>query len=187
MAGRNKRIATRYARALLQVAIERELEEVLCNDMQLIASTVGNNNELKRLLENPVVKNHTKIKVFNAIFEKHVSPLAISFFDIVIEKRREDILPSLAEEYIELYKEHAGITKATVVTPVPISESLRQLLITKLKSFTQNRIELEETVNPRLIGGYRLQVDDYRYDCSIEEKLKNLSKEFEKNIYEKEY
>lgn len=187
MARINKRITSRYSKALLDVAIEQGIGETIQKDMGLVHEVVLASDELRKLLRNKVVKNYRKRKVMQAIFASKINKLSMAFVDLVIEKRHEDILTFIIDEYQEAYKTYLGIQTAYVSTPEPITESLRKILIKKLMDFTGKDIDLKEETDSKLLGGYLLQVGDYRYDASLQERFKLLSREFEKNIYEKEF
>ena len=99
----NKLVAQRYAKALIDLAIERnQLEEVKA-DIDFIRQTLT--PEFANVLLSPVISDHKKSQIFKAIFENRVTPLTFSFFDLVFSKRREWILREIAEEFFEKYRE----------------------------------------------------------------------------------
>lgn len=187
MERQNKRIASRYARALLEVAIESNVLDLVYDDMMLINQVIQDSDELRIMFKNKVIKNYKKNKIVEAIFSSKVSVLSMSFIRLLIDKNHETIMNSIIMEFFEHYRNHKGIKSAYVETMLPLSADSREALLKKLAAYTGKKIELHEKINPELIGGYRLRLDDYLYDCSLDEKLKILSKEFEKNIYEKGY
>jgi F-type H+-transporting ATPase subunit delta len=187
MARINKRITSRYSKALLDIAIEQGIGEIVHTDMVLIDEVVLASDELRKLLRNKVVKTYRKKKIMQAIFTAKVNKLSMAFIDLIIEKRHEDILVAIIAEYQEAYKTHLGIQTAYVTTPGTLTDPIRNMLIKKLMDFTGKKIDLKEDSDDKLIGGYLLEVGDYRFDASLQEKFRLLSREFEKNIYEKGY
>src|SRR5690606_1117347 len=100
------------------------------------------------------------------------------FFEIISRKNRELILPLIAEEFHTLYNEYKGIVKAKVVTTFPLDEKLRAKFKAVVKERFGKEVELEESVDESLIGGYILTVGDRQIDESLNSKLKELKLEF---------
>jgi F-type H+-transporting ATPase subunit delta len=187
MARINKRITSRYSKALLDVSIEQGISADINKDMMLIAGVLMSNEDLRKLLRNSVVKNYRKKKIMHLVFSSKIHKLSLAFIDLVIDKHHEDILSAIIMEYGEAYMAFQGIKTAYVKTASPLTDALRKVIRAKLTAFSGKKIELVEDIDPKLLGGYLLQIGDFRYDCSLEEKFRLLSSKFEKNIYQKGY
>ncbi|GAB3824126.1 ATP synthase F1 subunit delta [Pontibacter rugosus] len=177
------RVASRYAKSLLELAIERnELEQVNA-DMQLFSKVVSQNRDFQLLLENPIVKSDKKLAVINAIFQGKVQELTLSFFNLVARKNRESALEAVAKSFQDQYKVEKGIQTAEVISAVPLSPALRDELGQRLVAETGKRIELVERVDPSLIGGFVLRVGDKQIDSSVKNSLRKLKNNFKDNPY----
>ena len=181
------RVASRYAKSLIELAIEKGVLEEVHNDMQLFATTVRSNRELLLLIKNPIVKNDIKLNVLKGIFGAKVSPMTMEFFKIVSRKNREPYLLAVADEFEARYRIQKGIVKAEVVTAFPITEEMRKDFEAIVVRLTSKKPELVERIDKSIIGGYILRVGDQQIDESIQSKLDELKSQFKRNPYVKEF
>jgi len=185
---RDIKVASRYAKSLLKISIEKDAIEALHNDMVLVNDVCINNPDLALLLKSPIVKSGKKKIVMDAIFGAHLSEISSTFISLIITKKREGILSDIASSFIEIYKIHKNIKSATVSSAVPLSKEQKEAIIAILNASKETEsVDLTEVVDPSLIGGMILRVGDKQIDESIKRKLANLEIEFEKNDYIKEF
>ena|SRR5687768_10167561 len=115
------RIASRYAKSLIDLAIEQgKLERVLEDMTGFVNAT--KNLDLMLLLKSPLVKPDKKEKVMDALFKDKIDPLTHSFIQIIIRKGREAQLPEIAEEFLNQYRENKGISIVNITSAEPLSE-----------------------------------------------------------------
>ena len=182
------RIASRYAKSIIDLAAERgELEEVL-SDMQGMQEAVKN-RDLYLLFKSPIIKSDKKRAVFNAIFDGKISKLSSEFFNIIMRKGREQFIPEIATDFIRQYKENSHITTIQLTTAHEIDQSILDGIETKLlaSNVTDKKVEIENKVDESIVGGYILEIGDKLYDDSVKGKLDKLKKAFSKNEYEKAF
>ena len=180
----NPRLASRYAKSLIDLAIETgQLEQVFA-DMQLLQQICKGNRDFVNLLRSPVVKGDTKIKVVKAITTGKISELTDSFITLLIRKTRESSLPEISTAFISQYKQHKNIHTVSLTTAAAISDTVRNSIIEQVKKASGfDKIELEEKVNEDIIGGFVLQMGDKLVDASIAYDLKAIAKQFENNDF----
>jgi len=177
------RVASRYAKSLIELAQEKGVLEQVNEDMHMFSGIVSQNRDLKLLLRNPIVKSDKKLAVINAIFKGKVNDLTLAFFNIVARKNRESLLEPIAAQFAVQYNVLKGITKASVTTATPLTPALRNELGQRLVAQTGQRIELEERIDPSLIGGFVLRVGDQQIDSSVKYSLNKLKNKFKDNSY----
>lgn len=177
------RVASRYAKSLLELAQEKGILEKVYADMQYFTRTLDANRDLHLVLGNPIVKHDKKLAILNAVFGKDVSELTLAFFRIITQKNREAILESVAREFVTQYNEVKGIQKASVTTAVPLTPELRASFQKKVEAHTGKTVELQEIVNPAVIGGYVLRIGDQQIDDSIRTNVQKLKNNFKENPY----
>ncbi len=178
------RIATRYAKSLMDLAIEQNQLEAVYADMKWMSDVCKQNRDFVNMLRSPIIKADAKQKIVAAITDKNIGNLTASFNKLVISKGREPILPEIASAFIDSYKQYKGIHTLHLTTASPISDATRQSLVDQVKkSAGFQQIELHEKVDPSLIGGFVLQVGDKLVDVSIAYDLKNIAKQFESNDF----
>ncbi|HEX8314635.1 MAG TPA: ATP synthase F1 subunit delta [Flavisolibacter sp.] len=180
----NPRVASRYAKSVLDLAIEKGQLEQVYGDMQYLQQLTKQSREFLNLLRSPVVKADTKINVINAVTAGKVSPMTTSFIHLMTTKAREAVLPEIVTSFINQYKEYKGIKTVKLTTAVPVSDALKAEIIAQVKkSGGFDNLELQEVVDPNIIGGFVLQADDKLIDASVAYDLKNISRQFENNDF----
>ena len=180
----NKLVAQRYAKALIDLAIERnQLEEVKA-DIDFIRQSLT--PEFTNVLLSPVIGDHKKSQIFKAIFQNKVTPLTFSFFDLVFSKRREWILREIAEEFFEKYRELRGIEIIEITTAVEISDELKSNIRSRFQNlprFQGKTVEVKAKVDESILGGFIAQSHDILFDASIKNDLQYIGKQFLENLY----
>ncbi|GJM27419.1 MAG: F0F1 ATP synthase subunit delta [Cyclobacteriaceae bacterium] len=173
------RVASRYAKSLLTLAKETSLLDELHNDMQLFLSVCQENRDFVLMLKNPVINNHKKASILKKMFKGKVHAATITFFEIITRKHREMLLPAMAEEFHNQYNLLHDIGMAKVATVFELDEPLRQEFKSLVAHYSGNsKVELEEEVDPDLIGGYLLKLEGKQVDQSLNGMLKELSLKF---------
>lgn len=179
------RVATRYAKSLLDLAVEKGFLKDIHADMQLFSSIVEKNHSLELMLKNPIINEDKKRKILHEIFKKKVQTITITFFDIILRKNRARYLPAIAASFDSMYNQHQGIEKAMITTPFPLNDTLRREFEKTVAKITGKKVLLTEKVDPSIIGGYILKIGDRQLDESVNGKLKALSYEFKEEGYTK--
>jgi len=180
----NPRLATRYAKSLIDLSIEKgQLEEVYA-DMQWLQSVCKSNRDFVNLLKSPVITGDKKIKVLGAVSGDRFNKITMAFSALLVKKGRESNLPEIAGAFISQYKEHKKIHTVKLTTATPLSSELRNAIIAQVKKTGGfENIELEEKVDKNIIGGFVLQVGDKLVDASISYDLKAIARQFENNDF----
>lgn len=182
------RVASRYVKSLLSLAVEQNAVEAVHNDMKLFADTCDKSRDLVNMLNSPIIKHDKKLAILTKIFQGKVHALTMAIMEIITRKNREPLLPAIASEFHNAYNEFKGIGKATITASLPLDAALRaevEGIVKKLSN--RKQIELEERVDKDLIGGFILNVGDQQIDASIKNKLKSLKVKFSENPYIKEF
>ena len=180
----NPRVASRYAKSLLDLAVEKGQLEQVYNDVQYLQQLTKESREFLNILRSPVVKADTKLKVVKAVTAGKISDLTFSFISLLINKTREAVLPEVITSFIQQYKEHKNIHIVKLTTAVPVSEEIKQRIIEQVRKTSDiQNIELETVVKPDIIGGFVLQTGDKLVDASISYDLKAVSRQFENNDF----
>lgn len=172
------RVAYRYAKALIELAQEKNVLEQVHTDMQFFVQTIDNNRPLYLMLQSPIVPHAKKFNVMRDLFQSRLHPITFSIFEIITRKNREEVLYSVAKAFHELYNRYKNIHVAHVTTTFPLDDSLRTQFRQMAGETLGKKIELEEKIDPSLIGGFILRVGDKQIDQSIKSKLQKLEQEF---------
>jgi F-type H+-transporting ATPase subunit delta len=180
-------LSKRYAQAVFELSVEYKNTDKVAKDLELIKSVLEENRQLRKILENPVLDDTKKAGLLIKIFGKHIDKLTSGFLHLISRKGRASYLLSICYAFNEIYKDYKNIVSAELITAIKADKEIRETIISKLKQITEKDIELNETVDEDIIGGFVIKLGDYEYNASIANQLKRLEKEFSKNLFVKQF
>jgi len=180
----NPRLASRYAKSVLDLAIERGQLETVYADMQYLQQLIKASPDFLALLRSPVVPADKKQRVIESVTNGNVSDATATFVRLITSKARENELPEIITAFISQYKASKNIHTVTLTTASPVSEEVKSAIIDQVRK-TSNLvdIELQTIVDPNIIGGFVLQTGDKLVDASISYELLQISRQFENNDF----
>ena len=170
---RGTRAALRYAKAMLSYAQESKAAEAVANDMYSLISLLQENNEVQTMLENPILPVAEKEAVLKELFSQ-ASPETFKLFSLLAAKNRLAILAVIGEKYVRLYAQTQGKVTAIVTSAIGLTPSLKQAVLEKAKGLTKENVQLENKIDPGIIGGFILKIGDLQYDASVSHQLKSI-------------
>jgi F-type H+-transporting ATPase subunit delta len=118
--------------------------------------------------------------VYLYIFSKHICPLTLSFFKLIFVKGRSIAIAEILEAFAEMFRKKKGIQVVQMTTALALSDELKQSILktlTGIEMLKGKTIELKEKVDPSIVGGMVLQIEDKLFDASIAGKLGKLKQE----------
>lgn len=174
------RAALRYAKAAVQKAIEDGKLDTLAKDMDVVYNTVQNNRDLEAVLQSPVVNTDLKHNVLQAVFAQ-CSESGKKFLRLIAQNNRAHHLDGIALKVKELYQEHLGNVEAIATTAVPITPELEKDILAKVATLTDKKVTLVNKVDPEIIGGFILRLDDVQLNASVAHQLNTLKQNLRSN------
>lgn len=177
------RVASRYAKSLLGLAVEKNALEETFKDMETISTTLEGSRELVLLLKSPILKADKKQSVLDKVFAGQLTELTANFIQIIVRKGREYLIQEIAGEFVMQYRTHKSITTATVTSAVKLDDELKQRVLKLINNENTGEVIIKEVIDPNLIGGFVVRIGDQQVDASLARRINNLKKEFNKNEY----
>ncbi len=177
------RAALRYAKAILNFAIEQKKEVQVNEDMLLVAKTIEDSKDLQLLLSSPILKNDLKKATLKGIFDKKILNISYGLIDLLIDNKRLNILGEVAKKYTVIFDALKGKEVAKVTSAVPLTAALKKQVLAKVKEITNKEASIENIVDTDIIGGFILRIGDVQYDASIANKLQVLKRQFDNQSY----
>lgn len=176
-----KRIASRYAKSIIDLAVERGELAIIKEDFEGLKESFKN-RDLYLLTKSPIIKGSQKKDIFKAIFQGKVNDLTLNFIDVMINKGRESFLPEVVNEFFEQYRTKMGILSVKMTTAVPADDALLQSAKAKIlnSGISAQQVEIQNIVNPDILGGFQLEYDGKVYDASVATHLRNLKQNLRK-------
>ncbi len=138
--------------------------------------------EVKELLKSPIVVPSKKNQILSAILKGNVEILTLSLIDLVVKNGRESFIPAIARVFMHETMKYNGITESVLTTAVKVDSNIRKQITSLITKVFGTKVELKETINTEIIGGFILKVDDNYIDASIRNKLRKIEKELKSTI-----
>ena len=170
------KIAEPYAEALLELATSKNSLKETTNDMNIVSQFLANSSDLKRFLDNPLITREAKKNVLKDVLGEQISATSLTFVMLLVDRGRIAFLDSVAQKFLELSYKKESIEIAKVTSSVQLSGQQQKDLAEKLKVMTgAKQIKLALRVDPKLIGGFTVEVGSKLIDTSIRGQLKQIS------------
>ena len=167
-------LAVRYAKALYEYALENNVAKEVYELSRTVLGSFAANASLSKTIEDPLLGKKEKLSLMmasagltNASGDEKVSAVAENFFKLLITNKRESYLVSSVRYFQLIYRKENNIGTAKIKTAVPLEEPMEKRILQRASDILGKSGELETVVDPEIIGGFILDVDDYRIDASV--------------------
>jgi F-type H+-transporting ATPase subunit delta len=180
----NPRLASRYAKSIIDLSIEKDQFEKVYADMQYLDLLLKASHDLIVMLRSPVIPADKKNRIITSIVSGNINKMTEAFIQLLVSKGREGFLPEIITSFINQYKQKKNIHTVKLTTATELSESVKNTIIARVKKTSDmQNIEVETKVDPAIIGGFVLQTGDKLVDASVSYELKEIEREFENNDF----
>jgi len=167
-------LARRYAKALFSLGKEDGKNEGYSEALNAIAELYADES-IANALVNPLYPLEARQKVMAKIAEAAgADTILTNFLNLLVEKKRAGILPDIAHEMQVMVDEAQNISHASVISAIELDEGLKEKIQQTLEKITGNKVILEASVDPSIIGGIIAKVGDLVLDGSIKTQLNGL-------------
>jgi|SRR5690625_3339181 len=167
-------VAKRYADALFQYAIENDKAEQFVSQLSVILDVFQENEKSLQFLSHPRVDEVKKMQFIDEVFNSFDRAI-VNTLKILIQRQRIAHVTSVIEQFIQFYNEANKIAVATVYSVRELTDKEREEFERSFKKvIDKNKIEIENIIDPSLIGGMRIRVGNTIYDGSISNKLNRI-------------
>jgi len=170
----DKSVAITFVNALLEVAAKKGLFEQIEKDLALVSDVITKHGDVKKILFHPSITRNEKKMLIKKIFGTSASDLMTNFLNLLVDRRKEEILEFLPAIYKETVDSNKGVIKARVTTVAPLTENQMNGLKKHLDKLTGKKVEIEVVQDPQILGGIMIRVGNTMVDGSIAGRLKNL-------------
>lgn len=166
----DKSISRRYAKALFSIGEEQGKIKAFSENLQDFLAVLESNEGLAATLNSYFISNTEKKNVVRATFSSY-EPLVINFICLVLDKGRGLYLREICNAYQRLQDDSENILHAIVKSVIPLTEEQKKELEEKFSSLTSQKVKVELSVDPSLIGGLMVRVGDKIYDGTLARQL----------------
>jgi len=176
---KSTKAATRYATALLELAIENNKVDAILEDMNYLLSANEQTHDFQTLLKSPIIKAEKKISIFGEVFGQF-EKVTKDFLTLITNNGREGMLVEIATSFGNQVKTYKGIIPVTISSAVALNAETRESILAKVRTVVKGTLEVTEEVDASLIGGFIVKMDGTQIDASVSSQLNNLRAELTK-------
>ncbi len=163
-----------WAQALLEAAREKKRLEAVAGQARLLRQLLADVPPLALFLASPKVAAAEKKAVLDKACRKRIDPLVMDFLGLMTDRHRAMLLADILDAFQDLYHEEIGVLVAHVRTAVPLAEAETKRMGGTLEKITGKKIELDARVDPAILGGLVIKVEDTLFDASLKSALKDV-------------
>jgi F-type H+-transporting ATPase subunit delta len=168
-------VADRYARALLELAVESNQVTSVAQQLRRAADVYSSSSELRAALNDPILEDDKRTNLVKAICDRlGLGGLVQNTLRVLVERRRMAALPEITDRLLTLADDQAGIVKATVASAIPLTEAQLEAIKNELERLTGCKIALERQQDPSLLAGVVARVGDHVIDASLRGRFQEL-------------
>lgn len=164
-------LAWRYGKALFEAAVSAKDEARVQKDLLVVNALLA---DLMPMLRHPRVAGADKKKLLAEAVAGKVAKTTQNFLDLLIDKKRFELLSLVAAGFAKLLAEKHGTARAQVRTARALSSESQQKLKERLKVFSGMDVELDVKEDPELIGGVVVRLGDWVLDSSLRGQLRTM-------------
>lgn len=167
-------LARRYAKALFQIALERDLVEEVRRELYVLVTTLEENRRLALRILSPQYSRSDKRRTVTQVFRQRFSTLFFNFLQLLIDKGRAGLYQMIYRAFGVLYDQHQQRLRARVTSAIPLSDSDKRTLQQELAARLQKNLEIENQVDSSILGGLIVNVEGKVLDGSVKRQLERL-------------
>lgn len=172
-----KLVSRTYGDALFELALEEKKVDELFEEAEFVRDTFNNNEELLKVLHHPKIAKQDKLAFIHTVFKQYVSEEMQGFLNIIITKDRYGQMIPILDYFIHRVKDHKGIGLARVTSAVLLNATQKESIEKKLLDTTKYvSFEMDYQVDPSILGGLIIRIDDRVVDSSLKTQLDRLTK-----------
>ena len=170
------RISTRYAKALYAYAAELKEEDILFGKMKMLSGNFAAHKSLQKVMEDPTISLENKQKLLTTAGGNTACKSYDSLLNLLAKNCRESYTQMIALSYQKIHKKAKGIITGKLTTVNPADEKLMQKLKTIIAG-ENYQVDFITHTDPKIIGGFVLDVDFNQLDASVKSQLNKIKKQ----------
>jgi F-type H+-transporting ATPase subunit delta len=169
-------IAEVYARALFEVAQERDELDEIRDELGTFADALNDSRDLRVFLFSPYFSTEEKKDGLERAVQG-ASEAFMNFLAALLERHRMPVIFRIRQRYEVMWQEENKLLPVEVTTAIELDDDVVSGIGDRIGEQTGRKIELSSTVDPDIIGGIVLRVGNQILDASIRNRLNQLRKQ----------
>ena len=173
---KQSRAAIRYAKAVFSLANDSNISSNVYKDMMFYIDFSKIDSSFSEMLASSVINLKSKQDIILSL-NTQICNLSKDLIGLLITNKRLSIFVDVANSYKSLYEQSNNMTKAIVITALPITEDIKESALNKINSISNKTVEIHNIIDKNILGGFILRYEGKEYNASLSNKLKKIKKE----------
>ena len=164
-------VSLRYAKALLLVAGKNGIDEIL-TDFKIFNKAINDNNDLKKLISNPLISSLKKSFILQKICQKlNTKKSFLGFINTLTKHNKIILISNIFRQFTKMIDQRNGLTEVFITTSTKLDENNEKEIKKVISEKIKLKIKLKKIVDPDIIGGIIIRINSLMIDNSIKTKL----------------
>ena len=169
--------AGRYAKALLELALDQDKLALVEADMLQLIKMSEEVHDFHVFINSPLIQIDKKVAVIHSIF-KDFNEVTLKFLALVTNNGREGAMIEIAKQFIAQLMSHRGIVPVTIISAQQLEDNTKAEILSKINSVVKGTPLITEEVDASLIGGFIIRMGDQQIDASVAPQLQRMKQQF---------
>ncbi|UCZ53021.1 F0F1 ATP synthase subunit delta [Bacillus shivajii] len=175
---RRHQVGFPYASALYDIAKGNQSVDQTAAELEAVTQVLNDTKLLDEVFKHPKVSNKEKKQLIQDNFSAHISQTVLNMLFFLVDRKREDAIFAIKDEFDSLINEDQGIAKATVTTAKPLKDDEKSTVAEVFtKASGKKQLLIENVVDKSIIGGLKVRIGDRIYDGSIARQLNDIQQQ----------
>lgn len=163
-----------YAQALFALSAEAGNTRETLDGLVTVQSALMQTPEYRNLLRSPAIGKQERTRALEETFRGKIPEVLLALLKMMVSRGQMNAFDRMVKEYEEMARHHQGESVALVTSAVPLQEAETVTLRAALEKKLGRKVILRCAVDPSLIGGMRVEVDNQVIDGSIRNRLQQF-------------
>lgn len=171
-----------YGQSLYDLAVSENISDEILKEMETVKAIFADNPDYVTLLSEPSIPKKERLGLLDEAFGDSLQEYLLNFIKILVEKGLLRSFNGCFKRYRASYNSDHGIEDAVVTSAIPLKDDSFKQLQKRLESLTGKKIILKQKVDPGVLGGIRVELEDRLYDGTVKGRLKELGRRLDETI-----
>ena len=162
----------RYSKAFFNFCTKKTIIDSVIKDIIELKKICENNNKFLKIISNPIIKQSLIYNIFKKILVGFDNE-TLNFINFLVQKKRINLLQEISTYFIVLFDRKKGDKQVEIITAKKIDFQLQKIIVQKVID-KKIKFNISNKIDPNIIGGFILKMDDLNYDASLKRKFTDL-------------
>ena len=162
----------RYSKAFFNFCTKKSIVDSVVNNIIELKKICENNNKFLKIISNPIIKQSSIDSLFKKILVDFDNE-TLNFINFLVQKKRINLLYEICLYFTVLYDQKKGDKLVEIITAKKIDFQLQKIIVQKVID-KKIKFNISNKIDPNIVGGFILKMDDLNYDASLKRKFTDL-------------